>query len=133
MDNNRTKIIAIFFILSLFSFSSCFKKELPKGPFILECKIEDGNAVFVIDKNKVKYNRIESVTVGAMLHPEKIETTDSLLLITAPTENLVNYKEGHKYDIRVSWYGGRINAKGIYNQGKFEIVKEWIAQNGLFW
>ena len=133
MDNNKTKLVAIFFILSLFSFSSCFKKEPEKGPFILECKIVDGNAVFVIDKTKVKYNRIESVEAGPMLHPEKIETTDSLLLITAPTENLVNYIEGHKYDIRVSWFGGRINAKGIYNQGKFEIVDEWLAQNGLFW
>ena len=133
MDNNKTKLVAIFLILSLFSFSSCFKKELEKGPFILECKIEDGNAVFVIDKSKVMYVTIESVTVGAILEPKKIETTDSLLLITAPTGNIVNYIEGHKYDIRVSWFGGRINAKGIYNQGKFEIVKEWIAQNGLFW
>jgi len=59
VDNNRTKIIAIFFILFLFSFSSCFKKELPKGPFILECKIVDGNAVFVIDKTKVMYVKVE--------------------------------------------------------------------------
>lgn len=117
----------LFLLLVLIGLGSCKLYKKTSGPIIQECRIENDKAIITIDRKRIRYNEIKYVTVGAVLHPEKVEEIENQLIITALTFDLVDYQQGNTYDIEVYWFGGHILASGIYNDNRFEIIKEKLC------
>lgn len=128
MDKKIIKT-AIFIFIIEFTLCSCNVKRNKQENIIQECKIENGLALILINENRIRFNEVNYIVVGAVLHPETVELINHNLIIKAPTEKLVNYKEGFVYEIEVYWFGGHILASGIYNNGNFEIIKEKLYYN----
>ncbi|MCQ2582697.1 MAG: hypothetical protein MJ160_02215 [Treponema sp.] len=122
MDRKLKSIL--FLLLVLIGLGSCKLYKKPSGPIIKECRIENDKAIITIDRKRIRYNEIKYVTVGAVCHPEKVEEIEKQLIITALTENIVDFKQGNTYDIEVYWFGGNIIASGIFNDNRFEIIEE---------
>lgn len=125
MDRKLKSLLFSFFIL--IGLCSCRVNKKPSGPIIQECRIENDKAIITLNRKKIRYNKIKYVTVGAVLHPEKVEEIENQLIITALTFDLVDYQQGNTYDIEVYWFGGHILASGIYNDNRFEIIKEKLC------
>lgn len=126
MDRKKISLILLI-IFSLLLIKTCSRKIKDKGPIIQECRIENDIALIIINKNRIKYNEINYVVVGALLHPETVQETEEQLIITAQTENIVEYQQGNVYEIEVYWFGGHIIARGIYRSNYFEIIDEWVS------
>ena len=122
MDRKLKSIL--FLLLVLIGLGSCKLYKKPSGPIIQECRIENDKAIITLNGKKIRYNEIKYVTVGAVLHPEKVEEIENQLIITALTFDLVDYQQGNTYDIEVYWFGGNIIASGIFNDNRFEIIEE---------
>ena len=124
MDRKLKSIL--FLLLVLIGLGSCKVNKKSSEPIIQECKIENDKAIIIINRKRIRYNKLNYVIVGAVCHPEKVEEIENQLIITALTENIVDFKQGNTYEIEIYWFGGHILASGIYNDGSFEIIEERV-------
>ena len=122
----KISIIIIFIFLIL----SCNGNKKTSEPIIQECIIENERAVITINKNIIRYNKLNFVIVGRTMSIDSIaETYNNKLIISTSLSSSADFQNGVIYDIEVYWFGGHILASGIYNDNRFEIIKEKLCYN----
>lgn len=129
MDRKHKISIIILFILLIVS---CKVYKKPSGPIIQECRIENEKAIITIDRKRIRYNEINYVILGRTEIIYNITETidiDKKLIISIPIPNSSDFQNGSEYDIEVYWFGGHILASGIFNDNRFEIIKEKLYYN----